>query len=79
MHGQGWRIRGAHAYETLSETEFQISRGAPVFGPKFFADMASYLDGKVAAMQLYKSEIAAFPFPRSEAAVWPDARPRRAA
>jgi LmbE family N-acetylglucosaminyl deacetylase len=62
-------VRCVRAYETLSETEFQISPGAPVFLPNFFADIAPYLDGKVAAMRIYKSEIAAFPFPRSEEAI----------
>jgi N-acetylglucosamine malate deacetylase 1 len=62
-------VRRVRAYETLSETEFQISPGAPVFIPNLFADITPYLDGKLAAMRLYKSEIAAFPFPRSEEAI----------
>jgi LmbE family N-acetylglucosaminyl deacetylase len=62
-------VRGVRAYETLSETEFQISPGMPAFIPNFFADISPYLDGKVAAMRLYNSEIAAFPFPRSEEAI----------
>lgn len=59
-------VRCVRAYETLSETEFQIGPGAPAFAPNYFADITPHLDGKVAAMQLYVSEMGAFPFPRSE-------------
>lgn len=62
-------VRHLRAYETLSETNFQISPGMPAFIPNSFADISPYLDGKVAAMRLYNSEIAAFPFPRSEEAI----------
>jgi LmbE family N-acetylglucosaminyl deacetylase len=65
---QPW-VRRVRAYETLSETELQISPGAPAFVPNFFADITPYIDGKVAAMRLYKSEVGAFPFPRSEQAI----------
>jgi LmbE family N-acetylglucosaminyl deacetylase len=62
-------VRRVRAYETLSETEFQIAPDVPAFRPNLFLDITAYVDGKVAAMRLYKSEIAAFPFPRSEAAI----------
>jgi N-acetylglucosamine malate deacetylase 1 len=60
------RIR---AYETLSETEFQAAPGAPLFQPNLFIDIGQHLDGKIAAMRIYASEMAAFPFPRSEEAI----------
>lgn len=62
-------VRRIRAYETLSESEFQIAPGAPIFVPNFFVDIAIHLDAKVAAMRMYKSEIAPFPFPRSEEAI----------
>jgi N-acetylglucosamine malate deacetylase 1 len=62
-------VRRMRAYETLSETEFQIAPGLPSFTPNLFAEITAYLDGKIAAMRLYASEIAAFPFPRSEEAI----------
>jgi len=62
-------VRRVRAYETLSETEFQIAPDTPAFRPNLFLDFAPHLDGKVAAMRLYKSEIGTFPFPRSEEAI----------
>ena len=62
-------VRRVRAYETLSETEFQIAPDALAFRPNLFVDIAEHLDGKAAAMRLYKSEIGSFPFPRSEEAI----------
>lgn len=62
-------VRRVRAYETLSETEFQIAPDTPAFRPNLFLDITEHLKGKVAAMRLYRSEIGAFPFPRSEEAV----------
>jgi N-acetylglucosamine malate deacetylase 1 len=62
-------VRRIRAYETLSETEFQIAPGLPTFIPNLFAEIAPYLEDKIAALRLYASEIAAFPFPRSEEAI----------
>lgn len=53
------------AYETISETEFNIRPG-PVFTPNIFVNIESYIDKKVDAMKCYKTEIARSPFPRSE-------------
>lgn len=52
------------AYETLSETEFSLDTDA-VFCPNYFVDIGSYLDRKLEIMAVYKSELGAFPFPRS--------------
>lgn len=62
-------VRRLLAYETLSETEFQAAPGAPVFTPNLFVDVSPHLSGKLAAMCLYPSEMAPFPFPRSEEAM----------
>jgi LmbE family N-acetylglucosaminyl deacetylase len=52
------------AYETLSETEFNVNPGNH-FQPNFFVDISRYLEEKTAIMQIYQSEMAEFPFPRS--------------
>lgn len=57
------------AYETLSETDFVISPEINSFHPNVFVDISQFLDKKLEIMQIYKSEIGAFPFPRSEKAI----------
>ena len=62
-------VRRMRAYETLSETEFQAGPGMAAFQPNLFIDITPYLAQKVAAMRVYGSEMAPFPFPRSEEAI----------
>jgi LmbE family N-acetylglucosaminyl deacetylase len=57
-------VRRVLAYETLSETDFALP-GGPAFQPNFFVDISQYLERKLAAMSIYKSELGEFPFPRS--------------
>lgn len=57
-------IRRVLAYETLSETEFGISKGQN-FHPNYFVNIEHFLDQKIIAMSAYASEISLFPFPRS--------------
>jgi N-acetylglucosamine malate deacetylase 1 len=52
------------AYETVSETEFGLSRET-AFQPNYFVDIAPYLDRKLEIMTAYPSELDEFPFPRS--------------
>ena len=52
-------------YETLSETEFNFVEKSN-FNPNYFVDISEQLDGKIEAIEIYESEIADFPFPRSE-------------
>jgi LmbE family N-acetylglucosaminyl deacetylase len=52
------------AYETLSETEFS-SGGGQAFSPNVFIDISGFLEKKLEAMEIYESEVADFPFPRS--------------
>ncbi|MGA8616291.1 MAG: PIG-L deacetylase family protein [Xanthobacteraceae bacterium] len=59
-------VRRIRAYETLSETEFQVSPGIPPFQPNLFIDISPYLESKIAAMRIYVSEMGVSPFPRSE-------------
>ena len=57
-------IKRILAYETLSETDFGLSRENN-FHPNYYVDIEKYLDQKIIAMRTYQSEISSFPFPRS--------------
>lgn len=56
------------SYETLSETEFGLD-GDRQFVPNVFVDISDFLDGKTTAMEIYSSEMGAFPFPRSKISI----------
>ena len=56
------------AYETLSETDFSL-RASQKFFPNVFVDVTKHLDSKLEAMDIYKSELGSFPFPRSHEAI----------
>lgn len=57
-------IKKIYAYETLSETEFGI-KPADKFMPNVFKDITPFIEDKINAMTIYKSEFGVFPFPRS--------------
>lgn len=59
-------IRKVRAYETLSETEFNMSSGSNSFSPNLWIDISQFLDKKIEIMNCYVSEVGAHPFPRSE-------------
>lgn len=61
-------VKRVLAYETLSETDFGLGTSGG-FLPNVFVDVAPYMDAKLAAMDIYASEIAPFPFPRSHQAL----------
>lgn len=52
-------------YECLSETEFAPALAEKVFLPNYFVDITEFIDKKNQIMQVYESEIAPHPFPRS--------------
>jgi LmbE family N-acetylglucosaminyl deacetylase len=56
------------AYETLSETDFGLGTDQG-FRPNVFVDIEPFLDDKLRAMDIYASELGAFPFPRSHEAI----------
>ena len=62
-------IKRILAYETLSETDFAISPDINAFTPNVFVDTSEFLQEKLQIMQIYKSEMGLFPFPRSEKAI----------
>ncbi|MCC2615127.1 PIG-L family deacetylase [Aestuariibacter halophilus] len=61
-------IRQLLAYETLSETDFGVSREG-AFWPNLFIDVSDFMTQKQRVLATYASEIQPFPFPRSEQAV----------
>jgi len=62
-------IKRILAYETLSETDFAINPDINAFTPNVFVDISEFLQEKLQIMQIYKSEMGLFPFPRSEKAI----------
>ena len=58
-------IRKLLMMETLSETEFAPSIPSNSFVPNVFYDITDHIDGKIEAMNIYKSEIGVHPFPRN--------------
>ena len=58
-------IRKILMYECLSETEFSPSLQTDSFIPNVFVDITDFLEEKIKIMNLYRSEMGAFPFPRS--------------
>ena len=61
-------IRRLLAYETISETDFGMNT-AKGFEPNVFIDISAFLTRKIAIMEIYGSQMGAFPFPRSEQAI----------
>jgi len=53
------------AYETPSETDFDLNPDSPGFRPNVFVDISSMIDQKLAIAQNFESEFGAHPFPRS--------------
>jgi LmbE family N-acetylglucosaminyl deacetylase len=64
----GASVRAIYAFETLSSTEWAAPL-EPVFAPNRFVDISAYLDIKLRALEFYRSEMRAFPHPRSREAV----------
>jgi len=58
-------IKKIYMIETLSETEFSPSTKEDSFIPNVFVNITEFMDKKLEIMQIFKSEIAEHPFPRS--------------
>jgi LmbE family N-acetylglucosaminyl deacetylase len=65
----GGCVRRVYAYEVPSSTEWAFQRFTPHFQPSVFFDIADTLEVKIAAMQVYESEVRDFPHPRSPRAL----------
>jgi N-acetylglucosamine malate deacetylase 1 len=61
-------VRRVLAYETISETEFGLDANG-AFRPNCFIDISDFLERKLQAVAIYKSELGVFPFPRSIEAI----------
>ena len=61
-------VKRVLAYETLSETDFAL-KPQTAFSPNVFFDIDGHVEEKLSILDLYASEIGAFPFPRSQEAV----------
>ena len=58
-----------YAYETLSETEWNLPTADNVFVPTVFADISKEMDIKLKAMQCHASQLCDYPHPRSLKAI----------
>ena len=61
----GTPVRTVYAYEVASSTEWAFAQFAAVYRPAVFFDIAATLERKIAAMQVYESELRTFPHPRA--------------
>ena len=61
-------IKRILAYETLSETGFNLNK-SDQFIPNHFEDISKQINKKIKAIDIYKSEFKKFPFPRSKEAL----------
>lgn len=63
------QLRAIYAYETLSETEWDIPSVENVFVPDTWFDISDYFDRKVNAMECFKTQLCEMPHPRSIEAI----------
>ncbi len=64
-----YKVEGAYAYETLSETEWNAPHSANTFIPQRYVDVSAQFEKKIELLCCYKSQVADFPNPRSIEAV----------
>lgn len=62
-------LKAIYAYETLSETEWNIPSVENAFIPDTWNDITDYMSMKQEAMRCYKSQLRDFPNPRSIEAI----------
>lgn len=62
-------LRAIYAYETLSETEWNIPAVDNAFIPNVWVDISETIEDKIRAMRCYQSQIKEFPNPRSVKAI----------
>jgi len=64
-----YTVKEIYAYETLSETEWAAPFGDDAFIPNYFVNVSEQLPAKLEAMGCFKSQVKAFPNPRSLEAI----------
>ena len=65
----GHRVCRIYAYETLSETGWNIPNVTNEFIPNVYEDISGFLDKKTEAMTIFASQLAQFPNARSAEAI----------
>ena len=60
-----YSVKRIYAYETLSETEWDIPNTTNAFIPNVFIDITDHIDAKLKAMKEYKNQLCEYPNPRS--------------
>ncbi len=63
------QLKAIYAYETLSESEWNLPSVENVFMPDTWNDITDYIDLKKRAMKCYESQLKEFPNPRSIGAI----------
>jgi LmbE family N-acetylglucosaminyl deacetylase len=63
------RVNKIYAYETLSETGWNIPNVANAFIPNFYMDISGFFEKKIEAMKCYGSQLSQFPDARSIEAI----------
>lgn len=63
------KIKAVYAYETLSETEWNIPNVINAFIPTVYKDISNYLETKKKALTYFETQVSDFPDPRSLEAV----------
>ncbi|MBP3360154.1 MAG: PIG-L family deacetylase [Clostridia bacterium] len=58
-------LKRIYAYETLSETGWNIPNVQNEFIPDVYVDISNYIDAKISAMKKYESQLSDFPAARS--------------
>lgn len=64
-----YKVENVYAYETLSETEWNIPHVSNAFIPQRYVDISAELAEKTVLLSCYESQVAEFPNPRSIEAV----------
>lgn len=59
------QLKAIYAYETLSETEWNIASPDNTFNPNVYCDISKEIELKLEAMSCYKSQVKQYPHPRS--------------
>jgi LmbE family N-acetylglucosaminyl deacetylase len=58
-------LRAIYSYETLSETNWNVTNPSLSFVPNIYFDISDYINKKVEALKIFNSQIKAFPHERS--------------
>ena len=62
-------VKKIYSYETLSETGWDVPNTTNEFIPTAYNDISDYLELKMQAMKIFKSQIAEYPNPRSSESI----------